>query len=162
MSGLYFRGKIHYARRFGSAPPGVPSGAFIITPDRGLIPAETPTDVETLRRFARAEIHQDNPAYRGPLERSAKALAQADRQTEFVLLGSIASEKYVGVLTSAFESRLLFPADFVGRGDMSRGGLLLRAAAAGQELTYIPVLGAVRRGARPPRLQPLGAMTSRG
>jgi hypothetical protein len=37
---------------------------------------------------------------------------------------------------------------------MSRGGLLLRAADAGQELTYEPVAGAVRHGRRPPRLAP--------
>ena len=35
---------------------------------------------------------------------------------------------------------------------MSRGGLLLRAARAGDELSYQPVLGAVRRGVCPPRL----------
>jgi hypothetical protein len=71
-----------------------------------------------------------------------------------VLLGSVASEKYVQVLSAIFGSRLVFPSDFVGRGDMSRGGLLLRAAAAGRELEYVPVIGAVRRGARPPRLDP--------
>jgi hypothetical protein len=72
-----------------------------------------------------------------------------------VLLGSVASDKYVEILGRVFGSRLVFPADFVGRGDMSRGGLLLRAAAAGQELDYVPVLGAVRHGARPPKLEPL-------
>jgi hypothetical protein len=72
-----------------------------------------------------------------------------------VLLGSIASEKYVAVLGSIFGDRLLFPSDFVGRGDMSRGGLLLRAARDGAELAYEPVLGAQRRGKRPPRLTPV-------
>jgi hypothetical protein len=38
---------------------------------------------------------------------------------------------------------------------MSRGGLMLRAAASGEELDYVPVAGAIRRGARPPRLVPL-------
>ena len=37
---------------------------------------------------------------------------------------------------------------------MSRGGLMLRAAADGPELEYAPVLGAVRKGARPPKLSP--------
>ena len=77
---------------------------------------------------------------------------QAGADAQFVLLGSIASEKYVQVLSAIFGSRLVFPATFVGRGDMSRGGVLLRAAAASQELEYIPVIGAVRHGARPPKL----------
>jgi hypothetical protein len=47
----------------------------------------------------------------------------------------------------------LFPSEFVGRGDMSRGGLLLRCARAGGELTYTPAAGAVRHGPRPPRLE---------
>ena len=37
---------------------------------------------------------------------------------------------------------------------MSRGGLLLRAVDAQLELAYVPVRGAVMRGARPPRLPP--------
>jgi len=73
-----------------------------------------------------------------------------------VLLGSIASPKYVDVLTDIFGARLQFPSAFVGRGDMSRGGLLLRHASDGAELEYEPVLGARRHGARPPRLAPLG------
>src|SRR5262249_32645808 len=69
-----------------------------------------------------------------------------------VLLGSIASDKYVELLLEILGQRLLFPVDFVGRGDMSRGGLMLRAARSGTELPYGPVQGAVRRGPRPPRL----------
>jgi hypothetical protein len=74
---------------------------------------------------------------------------------DVVLLGSIASPKYVDVLLAIFGSRLRFPIDFVGRGDMSRGGLLLRQAREGQELEYTPVAGAVLHGARPPKLPPL-------
>ena len=145
MSGLYFRGKITYARKFGRA--------FVITPDQGLIPAEATITSQVLIRFADADIDLDNPAYRMPLEQTARALDdETGAAGQFVLLGSIASEKYVQVLTGIFGSRLVFPATFVGRGDMSRGGLLLRAAAASQELEYVPVLGAVRHGSRPPRL----------
>jgi hypothetical protein len=145
MSGLYFRGKITYASRFGRA--------FVITPDQGLMPAETAITSHVLMRFAVADIDVANPAYRAPLEQTARALdAESGGGAQFVLLGSIASEKYVQVLSSIFGTRLVFPASFVGRGDMSRGGLLLRAAAASQELEYIPVLGAVRHGVRPPRL----------
>jgi len=145
MSGLYFRGKITYATKFGRA--------LVITPDQGLIPADTTITSQVLVRFADADIDLDNPGYRQPLEHTARALdEETGPGTEFVLLGSIASEKYVQVLSAIFGDRLLFPATFVGRGDMSRGGLLLRAAAASQELEYIPVIGAVRHGVRPPRL----------
>lgn len=145
MSGLYFRGKITYATKFGRA--------FVITPDQGLIPADTTITSQVLVRFADADIDVDNPGYRQPLEQTARALdEETGPDAEFVLLGSIASEKYVQVLSAIFRDRLLFPATFVGRGDMSRGGLLLRAAAASQELEYIPVIGAVRHGVRPPRL----------
>jgi hypothetical protein len=72
-----------------------------------------------------------------------------------VLLGSIASPKYVDVLSNIFDRRLVFPTAFVGRGDMSRGGLLLRSVTAGRELEYAPLIGAVRHGPRPPKLEPL-------
>ena len=145
MSGLYFRGKITYARKFGRA--------FVITPDQGLIPAETAITSQVLMRYADAEIDVANPGYRAPLEQTARALDnEIGADGQFVLLGSIASEKYVQVLSAIFGHRLVFPATFVGRGDMSRGGVLLRAAAASQELEYVPVIGAVRHGARPPRL----------
>jgi hypothetical protein len=148
MSGLYFRGKITYARKFGRA--------FVITPDQGLISADTTITSQVLIRFADAEIDLGNPGYRAPLEQTARALGdEAGADAQFVLLGSIASEKYIQVLSAIFGSRLVFPATFVGRGDMSRGGLLLRAAAASQELEYIPVIGAVRRGSRPPKLAPV-------
>lgn len=148
MSGLYFRGKLTYATRFGQA--------LVITPDRGVIPADASISYETLVRFGDGDISLDNPSYRDPLEATARELAaQAGEDAEFVLLGSVASEKYVDVLGAIFGARLMFPSEFVGRGDMSRGGLLLRAAAAGQELRYEPVLGAVRRGSRPPKLEPI-------
>jgi hypothetical protein len=147
MSGLYFRGKITYARKFGRA--------FVITPDQGLVPADASVTAEVLVRFGAAEISLDNPAYRAPLEESARNLAAEGADADFVLLGSVASEKYVSVLSAIFGARLIFPSAFVGRGDMSRGGLLLRAAAAGEELDYEPVLGAIRRGSRPPKLEPI-------
>jgi len=75
-------------------------------------------------------------------------------ECEVVLLGSIATNKYVEILERSLGDRLLFPAEFVGRGDMSRGGLLLRAVEAGEELAYRPVRGAERHGARPPKLPP--------
>jgi hypothetical protein len=65
----------------------------------------------------------------------------------------VATAKYVDPLADALGDRLRFPAEFVGRGDMSRGGLLLRCVQAGRELRYVPVTGAVRHGPRPARLE---------
>jgi hypothetical protein len=160
VSGLYFRGKLTYARRFAApADPSnlvVGSGVHIITPNAGLRSPETCVTAEAVRAFADADVHPDNVVYRQPLERSARALAaEIGSDCDVILLGSIASPKYVDVLLAIFGERLHFPADFVGRGDMSRGGLLLRKAAEGAELEYIPVRGAVRHGARPPKLPPL-------
>jgi hypothetical protein len=155
LSGLYFRGKMAYVQAFSSPPPGLP-GALVITPTRGLVPPESHITLAILREFAEeGEVALGNPRYRNPLEQHARALDEAaGPETCYVLLGSIASDKYVNVLTSIFGERLLFPVDFVGRGDMSRGGLMLRAANDGEELEYAPVLGAVRKGKRPPKLEP--------
>ena len=155
LSGLYFRGKLTYAETFARPPSGT-GGVVVITSDSGLQPPSRPLTVTALRRAARVDIDAANRRYRQPLEASARALAARLRsRDEVVLLGSIASSKYVDVLTTVFGDRLLFPLDFVGRGDMSRGGLLLRCVRAGMELTYAPVLGAVRNGPRPAKLEPL-------
>jgi hypothetical protein len=154
LSGLYFRGKIAYARVFGCAADGSCT-SFVITPTRGLIDAETRITLDDLREFAEIDIKSADPRYRKPLERDARRLARSlPRDAEIVLLGSIASGKYVDALLHHFGERLRFPGDFVGRGDMSRGGLLLRCAADGQELEYVAVAGAIRNGKRPPKLTP--------
>src|SRR6478752_1860741 len=154
LSGLYFRGKIAYANAFARPPRGT-SGVLVITPTRGLIDARTRIRVDDLREFAEVDIHEDDPRYRIPIERDARRLAtKLSAQSEVILLGSIATGKYVDVLLANFGDRLRFPADFVGRGDMSRGGLLLRCAVDKTELTYISVMGAVRSGKRPPKLTP--------
>jgi hypothetical protein len=155
MSGLYFRGKIAYALHFARPPRGVP-GVLVITPNEGLRLHNERVDLERLHRFGQVDIARDDPRYRRPLLRDATALAaHVDEACEIVLLGSVATGKYVDVLTKVFGSRLLFPSAFVGRGDMSRGGLLLRCTRDDQELDYVPVLGAVRHGPRPPRLAPV-------
>jgi hypothetical protein len=151
LSGLYFRGKLAYARRFARPPEGMP-GVLIITASAGLLPADEPVTLSHLERFARVPIDAAEGRYRRPLMVASRGLVERANGCEIVLLGSIASGKYVDILGEIFGERLLFPADFVGRGDMSRGGLLLRRAREGQELEYRPVLGAVRRGSRPPRL----------
>ena len=159
VSGLYFRGKLAYARAF-AAPPDAESdisgaGVFVITPTAGLRAADTLVTRDALLRFAAVDVDPADARYRRPLERSAAALADdIGPDCDVVLLGSIASPKYVDVLLKIFGSRLRFPAEFVGRGDMSRGGLMLRCVASGEQLTYVPVDGAVRRGQRPPKLDP--------
>jgi hypothetical protein len=136
--------------------PIVGCGVHVITPNAGLRHPDTKVTQAAVRAFGAADVRPDNPAYRRPLERSARALArELGPDCLVVLLGSIASPKYVDVLVEIFGERLGFPVAFVGRGDMSRGGLLLRHAAAGDELEYVPVAGAVLHGARPPKLPPL-------
>src|SRR5687768_10863688 len=150
LSGLYFRGKLAYADRF-ARPPSGSLGVQVITTDRGLVSAGTEIGLDDLRRFGTVDISADEPGYRVPLARDVERLGQSD--VEVVLLGSVATGKYVDILLEALGDRLLFPADFVGRGDMSRGALLLQAAREGAELAYQPVAGAVRRGRRAPRIR---------
>jgi hypothetical protein len=157
LSGLYFRGKLAYARRFARPPAGV-LGVQVITTNRGLLPADTPVTAEELQAFAAEQIHPLDPRYREPFLRDLIAIDRvASLGTglpEVVLLGSVATGKYVDVLLDVVGGRLLFPADFVGRGDMSRGALLLRAARAEEELAYAPVATAARRGKRPRKMGP--------
>jgi hypothetical protein len=160
VSGLYFRGKLAYARRFARPPdPGDPvvgGGVLVITPNAGLRSADTPITLKSLEAFASVSIDLANPAYRGPLEQGARALRDAvGPECDVVLLGSIASGKYVEILAPVFGDRLVFPPAFVGRGDMSRGGLMLRCVLAEMELDYAPVAGATRHGQRPPKLAPI-------
>jgi hypothetical protein len=149
LSGLYFRGKLAYASRFER--PAESTGTLVITANRGLVPATERIGIGDLREFGTVEIRADDARYRGPLARDAARVARS-QDASIVLLGSVATGKYVDVLLEIFGERLLFPSQFVGRGDMSRGALMLRAARDGTELDYQPVAGAVRRGPRPARI----------
>ena len=154
LSGLYFRGKLRYATTFGRAPDGV-LPVHVITTTRGLVAPDAPVTLHDLREFAAGDVRADEPGFVAPLERSARALASAlAEDDEVVLLGSIASDKYLDVLLRVFDGRLRFPEAFIGRGDMSRGGLLLRAADEGRELDYLAARDAPRHGKRPPKLTP--------
>jgi hypothetical protein len=155
ISGLYFRGKSAYSSAFASPPAGV-SGSLVITAGRGLLPPETLITLADMRALAGVPIDLTNPLYRDPLKRDALKLYNTiPSDCEVVLLGSIATSKYLDPLLDIFGSRLLFPSQFVGRGDMSRGGLMLRCAQEKTELDYIPAASAQRRGTRPPRLTKL-------
>ena len=156
LSGLYFRGKLAYARAFASPPRGARDGVLVITQDSGLRSSDALVTRDDLVAAAGVDIRSDNRRYRAPLEESAQMLARRiGRNCEVVLLGSIASGKYTDVLVATFGPRLTFPIDFVGRGDMSLGGLMLRCVTAGRQLDYVPVAGAQVHGPRPPRLVPL-------
>ena len=151
MSGLYFRGKLAYSGAF-AAPPSGTSGALVITAGRGLLPPDTVVTLADLGAMAGVLVDLGEPRYRNPLERDALRLRDAAPDCEIVLLGSIATSKYVEPLLDLFGSRLLFPSEFVGRGDMSRGGLMLRCARDRIELDYVAAATAIRRGRRPPKL----------
>jgi hypothetical protein len=152
LSGLYFRGKLAYANAF--ARPDL-SRVLVITPTRGLVPAVTSITLADLREFSEVDIDAADLRYRRPLERDLSRLVrQLTPQCDVILLGSVATGKYVSVLLETLRERIRFPVEFVGRGDMSRGGLLLRCAVDGTELTYVPIDGAVRKGKRPPKLTP--------
>jgi hypothetical protein len=155
LSSLYFRGKLAYAKAF-SAPPHGLCGSYVITATEGLLDPEAVVNLEQVRAMAAAKIDAGESRYRVPFERGCQLLREKiEDSCDIVLLGSIATAKYVEPLLQVFAERLLFPVEFVGRGDMSRGGLMLRAVEARTELVYAPVLNATRRGARPPKLSPL-------
>ena len=137
LSALYFRGKLAYAQAF-SCPPFNCPGIFIVTPTAGLVPHDTLIRLPKLRGFSRVPIHVNNRLYYSSLRRTAKELAnRIGSDCEVVLLGSLASRKYLEILSPIFGSRLVAPAEFIGLGDMSRGGLLLRHVRENRELNYI-------------------------
>jgi hypothetical protein len=151
LSGLYFRGKLAYATAFSTPPAELP-GALVITSNAGLMPATKIVHLDTLRDFARGEIELTNPGYRRPLERDATRIAaEAGEDCEMVLLGSLATSKYLDVLSAVFGTRLHFPAEFVGRGDMSRGALMLRCVQDRRELQYVRATGKIQSRARTAR-----------
>ena len=152
ISGLYFRGKLAYAQAFASPPDNVP-GILVMTTSRGLLTPDTVLTLGELLEMSRVPIEEADSRYREPLCRDARALAsRVGPDCKIVLLGSIASTKYVAPLLEIFGTQLLFPGEFVGRGDMSRGGLLLRCVQERMELQYASVASAELRGARPPKL----------
>jgi hypothetical protein len=154
ISGLYFRGKMAYADAFAAPPMGAPP-ALVIVPGLGLVPPHTLFDAAQLRGTGSIPVEESNPGFTVPLLRDAAMLdQQGGPDCQYLLLGSIATGKYTHPLLQVFGERLLFPGEFVGRGDMSRGGLMLRCAQSGNELSYVSVRGSAVQGRRPGKLVP--------
>jgi hypothetical protein len=143
LSGLYFRGKLTYAQCFGNVAP------LVITPADGLWHPDRHIDAAQLARWAATPIELNNPRYTGPLKADAERIAASmPSAATVVLLGSLATPKYLDVLAPPFTDRLLVPQALVGLGDMSRGAVLLRAVRAGRELEYVAASSLPRRRAR--------------
>lgn len=137
MSALYFRGKLAYASAFANPPAGW-DGVQVIVPGRGIRPASERIDLKTLKHIAAVEVDLKDTRYTRPLERDAGRLADGLAPADLVvLLGSIATPKYLEPLRGVLNGRLQYPEVFVGMGDMRRGSLMLRCAAEGRELAYV-------------------------
>ena len=137
MSPLYFRGKLRYAATFANAPEGVPS-TLVITPSRGLLSPGTMVRRKELLEICDEPVDVENPKYRDPLERDLGVLSEGiGTEVRVVLLGSIATRKYIPVLREKLGERLVVPREFVGLGNMKRGALLLRCSREGWELEYV-------------------------
>jgi hypothetical protein len=152
MSSLYFRGKITYARHFAAPPPELELGSeddgiLVIAPGFGLVPPSWRITPERMKKLRRTPVDLKNESYCRPMRTHAEQLREIAPAAQVVLLGSVATGKYVDLLLPVFGDRLLFPRDFAGAGDMKRGGMLLRAVREDQELEYV-TLDAPRRRAR--------------
>ena len=155
ISSLYFRGKLAYAEKFQNPPDGA-DGVYIITASAGLMSPGANVTLPDLQNISSAAVDAANREYREPLDCDLLQLRnRIDSRTEIILLGSVATPKYVEPLLASFSDRLFFPRDFAGRGDMSRGGLLLRCVSSNTELIYVPVGSSQRNGERPPKLSKL-------
>jgi len=148
LSGLYFRGKLAYARRFGRAAAHLPSG-LVITSNRGLVPPDSTIGPADLASFASVSIDIREDRYTEPLRRSVSMLSSSlHAEHRVVLLGSVATSKYVEILIETLGDGLLIPEPFPGMGDMQRGAMMLRAAEAGEELAYVSATAVLRSRAQ--------------
>lgn len=170
VSGLYFRGKLAYANAF-AAPETARDSIFVVTATRGLLAPHVAIDRAGLLEMAGVPISCADSRYIRPLERDLVRLStRIGNLTEIVFLGSIATPKYLEPLSGVFGERLLVPIDFVGRGDMSRGALMLRAVREMVPLTYaaalslqpgLPKPGPMPRDQRRKTMSSIGQKTAR-
>ena len=106
LSGLYFRGKLAYAEVFARAAAGA-KGMYVITTCCGLVAPDARVTRDELRAMGCVPIDLSDPRYRAPLERDVRQLSNAIGDAgEVVLLGSIATGKYVDIL-SLFNGRAI-------------------------------------------------------
>jgi hypothetical protein len=132
MSALYFRGKIAYALHFGGR-----ENTRVIAPGFGLVEPTWMITEPRMKKMRKTDVDMRDRTYVKTLRTTALDLAATlDPEAQVVLLGSVATGKYVDILLPIFGNRLRFPAAFAGLGDMSRGGLMLRAVRADRELEY--------------------------
>jgi hypothetical protein len=132
MSALYFRGKIAYALHFGGR-----ENTRVIAPGFGLVEPTWMITEPRMKKMRKTDVDMRDRTYVKTLRATALDLAATlDPEAQVVLLGSVATGKYVDILLPIFGNRLRFPAAFAGLGDMSRGGLMLRAVRADRELEY--------------------------
>jgi hypothetical protein len=111
----------------------------------GLMLPEAIVTLSDLLRISAPSIDAKNSHYRLPLDSDLLRLREVVHQeTEVILLGSVATPKYITPIREVFGERLLFPQEFLGLGDMSRGSRLLRCCEQGLELAYLPVERIVR------------------
>jgi hypothetical protein len=90
LSALYFRGKLAYASRFSTA-------VYVMTPGAGLLPPNTMIGARDLQAMGKVDI--ESPKFTKPLRRDAERL---DRGGNAVILGSIATGKYVDTLLAVY------------------------------------------------------------
>src|SRR5262249_31768326 len=73
ISGLYFRGKLEYARAYANPPAKVP-GVVVITAARGLVSPDRIVTMEELIDLSSAPVDARDSRYRLPLEQDARLL----------------------------------------------------------------------------------------
>ena len=70
VSGLYFRGKMSYARAFGHAAANEAS-SFVMTAGGGLCRLDEPVTLSRLHGWRGVEVDERNPHFTAPLQRPA-------------------------------------------------------------------------------------------
>ena len=148
LSGLYFNGKLAYARAFASPPSTIAGeGVYVITLSDGLLLPTTVLRTEDVRRFAAVEMGSE--VYGRALERGARVLAeQVGGECDLIFLGSVGSGKYTDLLLPIFGERLLFPPVLQSQGQLERGAFLLRCVQEQRELEYVPLTELLSRRTR--------------
>ena len=146
LSGLYFRGKLEYARAFAQPSEGY-DGVHVITMTDGLVSPGIRIVADDLERYAECADGVASAVL--TLEKTALDLSHClDVNADVVLLGSVSTGKYTDLLAPIFGERLLFPRDVLHLGQLARGALFLRRAREGPELEYVPVSSIIRAGRR--------------